>query len=112
MLKRVRDYAQVKGSGVITEDLCRQAFDLLAIDNLGLDNMDRFLLETIIDKFAGGPVGLNTLAAATGEELITIEDIYEPYLLQLGFLERTPRGRKVTARAYKHLNRQPPDSLF
>jgi len=112
LLKRVRDYAQVKGSGVITEDLCRQAFDLLAIDNLGLDNMDRFLLETIIDKFAGGPVGLNTLAAATGEELITIEDIYEPYLLQLGFLERTPRGRKVTARAYKHLNRQPPDSLF
>ena len=85
---------------------------MLAIDSLGLDSMDRLLLETIIDKFAGGPVGLNTLAAATGEELITIEDIYEPYLLQLGFLERTPRGRKVTARAYKHLNRVPPDSLF
>ena len=112
LLKRVRDYAQVKGSGVITEDLCRQAFDLLAIDNLGLDNMDRFFFFFFIDKFAGGLVGFYGLAAATLEELITIEDIYEPYLLQLGFLERTPRGRKVTARAYKHLNRQPPDSLF
>ncbi|NCU44408.1 Holliday junction branch migration DNA helicase RuvB, partial [Candidatus Falkowbacteria bacterium] len=112
LLKRVRDYCQVRGTGPITLELCRQAFDLLAIDQLGLDEVDRYLLTTIIEKFAGGPVGLNTLAAATGEELMTIEDVYEPYLLQLGFLERTPRGRKVTALAYSHLGMVPPAGLF
>ena len=85
LLKRVRDYCQVRGTGAITLALCRQAFDLLAVDDLGLDEVDRYLLTTIIEKFGGGPVGLNTLAAATGEELMTIEDVYEPYLLQLGF---------------------------
>ncbi len=112
LLKRVRDYCQVRGTGAITLELCRQAFDLLAIDRLGLDEVDRYLLTTIIEKFAGGPVGLNTLAAATGEELMTIEDVYEPYLLQLGFLERTPRGRKATALAYSHLGLVPPVGLF
>jgi len=112
LLKRVRDYCQVRGTGPITLELCRQAFDLLAIDQLGLDEVDRYLLTTIIEKFAGGPVGLNTLAAATGEELMTIEDVYEPYLLQLGFLERTPRGRKATALAYSHLGMVPPAGLF
>jgi Holliday junction DNA helicase RuvB len=112
LLKRVRDYCQVKGSGAINQAVCQQAFGLLAIDELGLDEVDRYLLTTIIDRFAGGPVGLNTLAAATGEELMTIEDVYEPYLLQLGFLERTPRGRRATALAYKHLNKIPPDGLF
>ncbi len=112
LLKRVRDYCQVRGTGAITLDLCRQAFDLLAVDALGLDEIDRYLLTTIIEKFGGGPVGLNTLAAATGEELMTIEDVYEPYLLQLGFLERTPRGRKATALAYNHLGLVPPAGLF
>ena len=112
LLKRVRDYCQVRGTGAITLDLCRQAFDLLAVDDLGLDEVDRYLLTTIIEKFGGGPVGLNTLAAATGEELMTIEDVYEPYLLQLGFLERTPRGRKATALAYNHLGMVPPAGLF
>ena len=112
LLKRVRDYCQVRGTGAITLDLCRQAFDLLAVDDLGLDEVDRYLLTTIIEKFGGGPVGLNTLAAATGEELMTIEDVYEPYLLQLGFLERTPRGRKATALAYNHLGVVPPAGLF
>ena len=112
LLKRVRDYCQVRGTGAITLDLCRQAFDLLAVDDLGLDEVDRYLLTTIIEKFGGGPVGLNTLAAATGEELMTIEDVYEPYLLQLGFLERTPRGRKATALAYNHLGLVPPAGLF
>ncbi len=112
LLKRVRDYCQVRGTGDITLDLCRQAFDLLAVDDLGLDEVDRYLLTTIIEKFGGGPVGLNTLAAATGEELMTIEDVYEPYLLQLGFLERTPRGRKATALAYSHLGIVPPAGLF
>ena len=112
LLKRVRDYCQVRGTGDITVQLCQQAFDLLAVDGLGLDEVDRCLLKTIIEKFAGGPVGLNTLAAATGEELMTIEDVYEPYLLQLGFLERTPRGRKATALAYDHLGIFPPAGLF
>ncbi|HNW20047.1 MAG TPA: Holliday junction branch migration DNA helicase RuvB [bacterium] len=112
LLKRVRDYCQVRGTGAITLALCRQAFDLLAVDDLGLDEVDRYLLTTIIEKFGGGPVGLNTLAAATGEELMTIEDVYEPYLLQLGFLERTPRGRKATVLAYNHLGIMPPAGLF
>lgn len=112
LLKRVRDYCQVKGSGDIDVKLCKQAFNLLAVDDLGLDEVDRYILTTIIEKFAGGPVGLNTLAAATGEELMTIEDVYEPFLLQLGFLERTPRGRKATAAAYRHLGLTPPAGLF
>ncbi len=103
LLKRVRDFAEVKGSGEITEDIARQALEMLEVDELGLDNTDRNLLETIIQKFSGGPVGLNTLAAATNEEVDTIEEVYEPYLIQLGFLERTPRGRKATTHAYNHL---------
>lgn len=103
LLKRVRDYAEILHNGVITPSVADAALDLLAIDPLGLDHTDRRLLKTLIEKFGGGPVGLTTLAAATQEETDTIEEIYEPFLLQLGFLERTPRGRVATARAYDHL---------
>ena len=103
LLKRVRDFAEVKGGGEITKDIARQALGMLEVDQVGLDNTDRRLLETIIYKFQGGPVGLSTLAAATNEEVDTIEAVYEPYLIQLGFLERTPRGRKATSLAYSHL---------
>lgn len=103
LLKRVRDFAEVKGRGEITEDIACSALEMLEVDELGLDNTDRNLLETIIHKFKGGPVGLNTLAAATNEEIDTIEEVYEPYLIQMGFLERTPRGRKATSHAYEHL---------
>lgn len=103
LLKRVRDYAQIKHDGNVTNESADAALNLLAIDQLGLDSVDRHLLTTIIDKFQGGPVGLGTLAAATQEETETIEEIYEPFLLQLGFLERTPRGRVATPRAYEHL---------
>ncbi len=106
LLKRVRDYAQVKANGEITEKIANQSLDLLEVDSFGLDNTDRRLLRTIIDNFGGGPVGLSTLAAATSEEVDTIEDVYEPYLIRIGFLERTPRGRKVTNHAYKHLGYQ------
>lgn len=108
LLKRVRDYAEVKHDGEITHDIAQKALDLLAVDALGLNEVDRKLLETIIDKFNGGPVGLQTIAAATAEEHDTIEDIYEPFLIQLGFLERTPRGRVLTARAYDHLGLSAP----
>ena len=104
-LKRVRDYAEIKGTGVITLQLCKDALEMLEVDELGLDYIDRKLLLTIIDKFNGGPVGLDTLSAATGEESNTIEDVYEPYLLQLGFVARTPRGRIALPNAYKHLNK-------
>ncbi|MBN2796690.1 MAG: Holliday junction branch migration DNA helicase RuvB [Clostridia bacterium] len=104
LLKRVRDYAQVVGDGVITKELATKALDLLEVDKLGLDGVDRKIVMTIMDKFNGGPVGLDTLAASTGEEKITIEDVYEPYLLQLGFLNRTPRGRVLTKYAYEHFN--------
>lgn len=104
-LKRVRDYAEIKGEGIITLQLCKDALEMLEVDDLGLDYTDRKLLLTIIDKFQGGPVGLDTLSAATGEESNTIEDVYEPYLLQLGFIARTPRGRIVLPNAYKHLNK-------
>lgn len=104
LLKRVRDYAQVKGDGYIDSRICEEAFKVLEVDNLGLDHVDRKILLTIINKFNGGPVGLNTLAAATGEEIDTISDVYEPYLLQIGFLDRSSRGRLVTEAAYKHLN--------
>lgn len=103
LLKRVRDYADVVHDGHVTQAVADAALDLLAIDPLGLDHVDRRLLATIIEKFHGGPVGLTTLAAATQEEVDTIEEIYEPFLLQLGFLERTPRGRVATRRAYDHL---------
>lgn len=103
LLKRVRDFAQVKYEGVITEEVARQALDLLDVDRLGLDHVDRNLLTTMIEKFQGGPVGLDTLAAAIGEDAGTIEDVYEPYLLKNGFLQRTPRGRVVTDLAYTHL---------
>ena len=103
LLKRVRDFAQVKYEGVITEEVARQALDLLDVDRLGLDHVDRNLLTTMIEKFQGGPVGLDTLAAAIGEDAGTVEDVYEPYLLKNGFLQRTPRGRVVTDLAYPHL---------
>ena len=103
LLKRVRDFAQVKYDGVITEDVANLALDLLEVDKLGLDKGDRSILETMIDKFDGGPVGLDTLAAALGEESGTLEDVYEPYLIQNGLLQRTPRGRIATRLAYEHL---------
>ena len=103
LLKRVRDYAQVKGNGVINIEMAKKALEALEIDHLGLDNTDRRMLETIIKFYDGGPVGLETLSATIGEESITIEDVYEPYLMQIGFLSRTPRGRCVTRLAYEHL---------
>lgn len=103
LLKRVRDYCEVKGDGRISLKDSLDAFKMLEIDELGLDMVDRRILETIVNKFKGGPVGLNTLAAASGEEMDTIENIYEPYLMQLGFLDRSPRGRVVTAAGHKHL---------
>jgi holliday junction DNA helicase RuvB len=105
LLRRVRDYAQVRAAGVITKDVADQALRLFEVDELGMDTMDRKLLLTIIDKFSGGPVGIETLASAIGEERDTIEDIYEPFLMQKGFLDRTPRGRVATKRAYHHLGR-------
>lgn len=106
LLKRVRDYAAVLGNGSITEDIAKVALEKLEIDDLGLDNIDRKILKTIIMNYAGGPVGIETLASTIGEETETIEDVYEPYLLQKGFLARTPRGRIVTPNAYEHLGLQ------
>ena len=103
LLKRVRDFAQIMGDGTITKNIARQALLKLNIDEIGLDNTDRNMLEAMIRSFNGGPVGLDTLAEMIGEEAITIEDVYEPYLMQLGFINRTPRGRVVTPAAYKHL---------
>ena len=103
ILKRVRDFAQVKYNGVITEEVANVALDLLDVDKMGLDHIDRNILMTMIEKFSGGPVGLETLAAAIGEDSGTIEDVYEPYLIKNGFVNRTPRGRVVTEYAYKHL---------
>lgn len=108
LLKRVRDFAQVKADGTISSPITDQALELLEIDQHGLDQIDRRMLKVIIEKFNGGPVGLTTLAAATGEEIATIEDVYEPFLLQLGFLHRTPRGRMATDLAYRHLGHTPP----
>ena len=104
LLKRVRDYAQVKAGGNITDEVANDALELLGVDSLGLDDVDEKLLLTIIHKFGGGPVGLDTLAASIGEDRNTIEDVYEPYLLQLGFINRGPRGRIAMPRAYEHLN--------
>jgi len=114
LLKRVRDFAQVKNQGVITSEIVKEAFDALEIDNLGLTFQDRKILETIIKKFRGGPVGLQAIAAASAEEPETILEIYEPYLMRLGFIERTPKGRIVTKLAYQHLKEKLTweDSLF
>jgi len=111
LLKRVRDFAQVIGEGIITMEMAETALDRLEIDRLGLDAVDRVMLETVINVYAGGPVGLETLAAAIGEEAVTLEDVYEPYLMQIGFLSRTPRGRCVTPLAYKHLGYKVTDAV-
>jgi Holliday junction DNA helicase RuvB len=108
LLRRVRDYAQVRADGRVTREVACAALEMLEVDTLGLDRVDRALLDTIIRKFEGGPVGLDTLAASTNEDAGTIEDVYEPYLIQLGFLNRTPRGRCATALAYNHLKVQRP----
>lgn len=110
MLKRVRDFAQVRYDGVITEEVARFALDLLDIDKVGLDQTDRKMLLTMIEKFGGGPVGLDTLAASINEESETIEDVYEPYLLQLGYIQRTPRGRVATRLGYAHFGMTPPEN--
>jgi len=108
LLRRVRDFAQVRADGHITVEVARAALKLLEVDAHGLDEVDRRLMLTIIDKFGGGPVGLGTLAAATSEEPDAIEDMHEPFLIQLGFIERTPRGRVATARAYEYFGRTLP----
>lgn len=111
MLRRVRDFAQVKADGVITKDVADQALCALEIDHLGLDPIDRRMLGAVIENYGGGPVGLETLAATIGEEAVTLEDVYEPYLMQLGFLTRTPRGRCVTTKAYQHLHKPIPGGM-
>ncbi len=111
LLKRVRDFAQVKGRDIIDEEIAAYALGRLEIDELGLDNTDRRMLEAIISFYNGGPVGLETLAATVGEEAITLEDVYEPYLIQIGFLSRTPRGRCATHLAYSHLGKKPPANI-
>jgi holliday junction DNA helicase RuvB len=108
LLKRVRDYAEVRGDGTVTDAVASHALDLLEVDHEGLDRLDRELLRAVCELFGGGPVGLSTLAVAVGEEQDTVEDVYEPYLLQRGFLERTPRGRAATRRAWLHLGLEPP----
>ncbi len=110
LLKRVRDYAQVRHEGFITKDIADEALAFFEVDHVGLDTMDLAILDTLVHKFSGRPVGLNTLAAAVGEESDTLEDVYEPYLLQLGFLARTPKGRQATPRAYEHLGADLPQS--
>ena len=111
MLRRVRDFADVKGNGVITREMADKALRALEIDALGLDPIDHRMLRSVIENYGGGPVGLETLAATIGEEAVTLEDVYEPYLMQLGFLKRTPRGRCVTHKAYQHLGLSVPDRL-
>ena len=109
LLKRVRDFAQVQYDGRITKEVASLALDLLEVDRYGLDQTDRLLLSTVIEKFGGGPVGLDTLAAAIGEDSGTIEDVYEPYLIKNGFLNRTPRGRTASALAYRHMGLSMPE---
>lgn len=111
LLKRVRDYAQMKADGVITKQVADQALKMLEVDKLGLDGVDRNYLETLIVKFGGGPVGIDTLSAATGEETSTIEDVVEPFLIQLGFIARTPRGRLAMPQAYDHMKLPMPQSM-
>ncbi|MBP9761074.1 MAG: Holliday junction branch migration DNA helicase RuvB [Candidatus Magasanikbacteria bacterium] len=108
LLKRVRDYSEVRHNGILTEGVVKESLDLLRVDTQGLDDVDRKILHTIIETFHGGPVGLGTLSAAIGEETDTIETVYEPFLLQLGMIERTPRGRKATHVAYTHIGKKPP----
>jgi len=110
LFRRVRDCAQVKGDGTVTRDMARRALELLRIDDLGLDDMDRHILHAIIDKFAGGPVGLSSLAVSVGEEPQTLEEVHEPYLIQIGFLKRTQQGRVATPRAYRHFGLTPRDA--
>ena len=110
LLKRVRDYADVNGDGIIDTVNTEKALEMLDIDHVGLDPADRMLIQSMIDNHSGGPVGLNTLAALLGDEASTIEDFYEPYLLQIGFLERTPRGRKVTKKGYNHMGMNKSDT--
>jgi Holliday junction DNA helicase RuvB len=112
LLRRVRDYAQVKGDGTITREATEAALKMLEVDPKGLDKMDTMLILTVIDKFSGGPVGVDTLAAAIGEERDTIEDVYEPFLIQAGFIQRTPRGRVATALAYEHFGRKPKEAAI
>ncbi|MEG0511362.1 MAG: Holliday junction branch migration DNA helicase RuvB [Clostridia bacterium] len=107
MLRRVRDYAEIRADGEITFEVAKQGLNMLDVDELGLDKLDRTMLSTMMDKFGGGPVGLETLSAMTGEDASTIEDVYEPYLMQLGFLMRTPRGRVAMPAAYEHMGRKP-----
>lgn len=109
ILKRIRDFSQVKGQGVITLDITKEGLDALGIDSMGLERLDREILLTITDRFNGGPVGIDTIAAAIGEERVTIEEAYEPYLIQIGFLSRTQKGRMVTDLAYRHLGIAPPE---
>jgi Holliday junction DNA helicase RuvB len=111
LLKRVRDYAEVRGTGVVSGAVAIEALDLLGVDHVGLDRLDREILRAICEMFGGGPVGLSTLAVAVGEEQDTIEDVYEPYLLQRGLIERTPRGRAATRRAFEHLGMEAPGPL-
>jgi Holliday junction DNA helicase RuvB len=111
LLRRVRDFAQVLGDGVITLQAAQSALERLEVDTKGFDEMDRRILQTIIEKFSGGPVGIETLAVAVGEEKETIEDVYEPFLIQLGYLARTPRGRTVTRLAFDHFRVPPPAGL-
>lgn len=111
LLRRVRDFAQIKGTGVVDRKIARYALDALNVDEHGLDEMDNRILTTIIDKFNGGPVGITTIATAVGEESGTIEEVYEPYLIQEGYLKRTPRGREATLQAYKHLGKTPPGQV-
>ncbi|PDO10240.1 MAG: Holliday junction DNA helicase RuvB [Candidatus Reconcilbacillus cellulovorans] len=111
LLKRVRDYAQVVGDGIVTGDVARAALEQIQVDPLGLDPVDRRLMETIMVHFEGGPVGLETVAAMVGEDSQTIEDVYEPYLMQIGFLQRTPRGRVATPQAYRHFGLTPPERI-
>jgi Holliday junction DNA helicase RuvB len=110
LLRRVRDFAQVKGDGVITREIADAALQLLRIDALGLDDMDRHIITAVIEKFGGGPVGLSSLSVAVGEERQTLEEVHEPYLIQMGFLKRTPQGRMATSLAYKHFGLTPPPS--
>ncbi|UCE19071.1 MAG: Holliday junction branch migration DNA helicase RuvB [Gemmatimonadota bacterium] len=111
LLRRTRDFAQVRADGKITEGVAREALEMLEVDEVGLDEMDKRILRTIIEKFNGGPVGINTIAVAVGEESDTIEEVYEPYLIQEGFINRTPRGREATGLAYKHFNLSPAEGL-
>src|SRR5688572_4035781 len=108
LLRRIRDYAQVRAQGFISRAVAHKALQMLDVDEFGLDDMDSRILKTIIEKFEGGPVGVNTIAAAVGEDADTIEEVYEPFLLQNGFVQRTPRGRMATPHAYRHLGYTPP----